>query len=54
VLVAARDRGLAWREALRLASAAAAIACTRLGAQSSIPTLAEVEAFVRTQPEHAS
>jgi ribokinase len=46
VLVAALDRALAWREALRRASAAAAIACTRLGAQSSIPSLAEVEALL--------
>ena len=33
--------------ALRMASAAAALACTRPGAQSSIPTAAEVQAFLR-------
>jgi len=47
-LVAALGRGLELREALRLASAAAAIACTRLGAQSSIPTHAEVQAFLKS------
>lgn len=36
--------------ALRLASAAGALACTRLGAQSSIPSQAEVLAFLATQP----
>ena len=47
-LVAALGNGLALREALRLACAAAALACTRLGAQSSIPTQAEVRAFLRS------
>ncbi|SHE44414.1 ribokinase [Bacteroides faecichinchillae] len=36
------------REALSFANAAAAIAVTRLGAQSSIPTLVEVNAFIQT------
>lgn len=36
-------------EALRLASAAAALSVTRLGAQPSIPTRAETEAFLRRQ-----
>lgn len=54
VLVAARDRGLRWPEVLRQASAAAAIACTRLGAQASIPTRAEVEAFLQAHAVHAS
>ena len=46
VLVAALERGLGPREALRHASAAAALACTRLGAQKSIPTHAEVQALL--------
>ncbi|MBP3985275.1 ribokinase [Pseudoxanthomonas helianthi] len=37
-------------DALRYASAASAIACTRLGAQSSIPEHGEVEAFLRDSP----
>lgn len=39
--------------ALRYASAASAIACTRLGAQSSIPERDEVEAFLRDAPPFA-
>ncbi|MBU3737956.1 MAG: ribokinase [Rhodoferax sp.] len=50
VLVAALSLGLALPEALRQASAAAALACTRLGAQSSIPTAAEVARFLAQQP----
>ncbi|MFZ4480232.1 MAG: ribokinase [Rhodoferax sp.] len=46
VLVAALSRGEALSQALRLASAAGALACTRLGAQSSIPTQAEVADFL--------
>lgn len=46
-LVAALSQGLEMPAALRRASAAAALACTRLGAQSSIPTRAEVDAFLR-------
>jgi len=42
VLTAALSQRLALPEALRRASAAAALACTRLGAQSSIPTAQEV------------
>jgi ribokinase len=49
-LVAALSQGLPLPAALRRASAAAAIACTRLGAQPSIPTHAEVEAFLRAHP----
>lgn len=45
-LVAALAQGVAWPQALRRASAAAALACTRLGAQSSIPTRAEVDDFL--------
>jgi len=47
-LVAAFGRGLCMRDALRQASAAAALACTRLGAQSSIPHHAEVQAFLES------
>lgn len=47
VLVAALSQGCGWPEALRTASAAGALACTRLGAQSSIPTRAEVLDFLQ-------
>lgn len=40
-------------EAVRFASAAAAIACTRLGAQPSIPRRAEVDAFLATHDARA-
>jgi ribokinase len=46
VLVAALSRGNELSQALRLASAAGALACTRFGAQSSIPTQAEVVDFI--------
>lgn len=42
VLVAALARQLPWPAALREASAAAALACTRAGAQDSIPARADV------------
>ena len=44
---AALSRGDALPQAIQSASAAAAIACTRLGAQSSIPTKIEVDDFLR-------
>jgi ribokinase len=44
VLAAALDRGIELSEALRWASVAAGLACTRLGAQTSQPTAAEIEA----------
>ena len=47
-LVAAMGRGEPMPAALREASAASAIACSRLGAQSAIPTRAEVEALLAT------
>lgn len=47
VLVAALARDASMSVALREASAASALACTRLGAQSSIPSRAEVEALLR-------
>ena len=47
-LVAAMGRGESLPRALREASAASAIACSRLGAQSAIPTRMEVEALLAT------
>ena len=49
-LVAALSQGEGLPAALRRASAAAALACTRLGAQTSIPSRAEVDAFLQQQP----
>ncbi|MFL9593411.1 ribokinase [Aeromonas schubertii] len=46
-LLAERLRGATMAEAIRFAHAAAAISVTRLGAQSSIPTLAEVRDFLK-------
>jgi ribokinase len=54
VLVAALDRSEPLPEALRLASAAAALACTRPGAQASIPNAAEVQAFLAEHPDNNS
>jgi len=44
---AARDRGMPPAEALRLASAAAALKVTRAGTADAIPDLAEVELFLK-------
>ncbi|WP_296510750.1 ribokinase [Rhodoferax sp.] len=49
-LVAALSQGQSLKSALQFASAASALACTRWGAQSSIPDTAEVNAFVATAP----
>lgn len=49
-LVAELARGSAWPAALRTANAAAALACTRPGAQSSIPARADVQRFLSGQP----
>ena len=43
----AEDRGI--EEALRFANAAAAISVTRMGAQASVPTRAEVDAFLTSK-----
>ena len=51
-LVAALSQGADMAKALRLASAAGALACTRLGAQSSIPTANEVRSFLAVQAPH--
>ncbi|MES2991533.1 MAG: ribokinase [Pseudomonadota bacterium] len=48
--VAALAVGLPLGEALRRASAAAALACTRPGAQASIPTARDVQAFLDARP----
>ncbi|HEY0199338.1 MAG TPA: ribokinase [Rhodanobacter sp.] len=42
-LVAALNQGTPFAQALRRASAASALACTRMGAQTGVPTHAEVE-----------
>jgi ribokinase len=44
VLAAALDRGMALEPALRRANAAAALCCTRLGTQGSMPTQVETDA----------
>lgn len=49
-LIAALSQGADMAQALRVASAAGALACTRLGAQSSIPQATEVAAFLAQQP----
>lgn len=53
-LVAALSQGADMAQALRQASAAGALACTRLGAQSSIPTSAEVSSFLAAQAHHGA
>ncbi len=53
-LVAALDRGQPLETALRLASAAGALACTRAGAQSSIPNPEEVAALLRSSHENSA
>jgi len=48
VLVAALNQGNPLDQALNRANAAAALACTRFGAQSSIPDCVEVETFLHS------
>ena len=48
VLAAALDRGAALPAALRRASAAAALCCTRSGSQGSLPLAADTELLLRT------
>lgn len=50
VLVAALARRQSLPQALRLATAAGALACTKLGAQSSIPEHGDVEKFLQNSP----
>ena len=52
VLAAALSQGRTLEQAMRQASAAAALACTRLGAQSSAPTAAEVAHLLAAQPDN--
>lgn len=49
-LVATLSQGATLAQALRYASAAGALACTQLGAQSSIPSAAAVNEFLADQP----
>ena len=51
-LVAALSLGEPLPAALRRASAAAALACTRLGAQPSIPARADVDALLQRSADH--
>ncbi|WP_287261417.1 PfkB family carbohydrate kinase [Mesorhizobium sp.] len=46
VLASALDRGLSLEAAMRRASAAAVIACSRPGSQSSIPFAAETDQWI--------
>ena len=50
VLVAALAQGLTVAQSMRRACAAGALACTKPGAQTSIPTQAELETFLKDQP----
>jgi ribokinase len=50
VFVAALSQGQGVAQALRQASAAGALACTKPGAQSSIPSQAEVQSFLQDHP----
>ncbi|MNG30668.1 Ribokinase [compost metagenome] len=49
-LLAAELAGDDFNAAVRFAHGAAALSVTRLGAQSSIPAKAEVDAFLQSQP----
>ena len=49
-LVAQLSQGQTLQQALRFASAASALACTRAGAQSSIPAFADVQALLSATP----
>ena len=50
VLAASLSKNLGLQDALMHASAASALACTRLGAQQSIPAQADVQALLRGEP----
>jgi ribokinase len=53
VLAAALDQGISLPDALRRASVAAGLACTRIGAQTSQPTVAAIEAGLARLAEAA-
>ena len=53
VLAAALDQGQSLPDALRRASVAAGLACTRIGAQTSQPTVAAIEAGLAQMAEAA-
>lgn len=46
-LAVAYAKGMPWSDALRFANATGALTVTRMGAQPSIPTLQEVESFLK-------
>lgn len=48
VLVAALAQGASFADALTRAAAASALACTRLGAQTGVPSVAEVDSLIAT------
>ncbi len=50
VLVAALSQGQSVAQAMRWACAAGALACTKPGAQTSIPTQSELTTFLKDQP----
>lgn len=50
VMAASLSRNFGMQDALIQASAASALACTRLGAQQSIPAWADVQAFLQHTP----
>jgi ribokinase len=54
VLVAALNQGQVLEQALKRASAAGALACTKAGAQTSIPTCEEVDTFLQNSPAATS
>jgi ribokinase len=53
-LVAGIASGFAPERALRRACAASALACTRYGAQASVPTRSEVDALLASDEDHAA
>jgi ribokinase len=54
VLVASLGQGLPLQEALRRANAAGALTCLKPGAQSSIPSRAEIDSFLQSHRRSAA